>query len=61
MGKPQLKVGDVVELNSGGPDMMIEKINAERAECSWSVQRDGETRTETHAFVLPALTLKRSA
>lgn len=30
-----LKLGDVVRLNSGGPDMTVTKINGNRAETSW--------------------------
>ncbi len=32
------KVGDVVELKSGGPDMTITSIEGDKANCTWFVE-----------------------
>ena len=36
----ELKVGDIVQLKSGGPKMTIQGINKESVECSWFVNKE---------------------
>lgn len=53
--KPTLRVGDVVELNSGGPRMVIELIEHDRAFCRWP------NKTGTAWFPLVCLKRHRRA
>ncbi len=45
-----LKVGDVVELKSGGPDMTVEEVNntKRQAKCLWFV--DGDVKNSYFKF-----------
>ena len=47
----QIKVGDVVQLKSGGPLMTVEIVDADRAFCTWFT--NNEKRREP--FQLAAL------
>lgn len=51
-----LKVGDIVELKSGGPRMTIAAVKADRAFCVWFNQRDQFHEEKTSEFLLETLT-----
>ena len=52
-----LKLGDIVELKSGGPKMTIASLKQERAFCVWFNQRDAGHEEKTGEFLI--VTLKR--
>ncbi len=52
-----LKVGDVVRLKSGGPEMVIEKIEGTQALCAW---QDAKKVAKSHYYQLTSLVFDRS-
>jgi len=56
---PRFKRGDIVRLNSGGPQMTVEDPAGEEdemAECTWFTD-DGSTGPLSHCFFEECLTL----
>lgn len=50
-----LKVGDIVELKSGGPKMTVAAVKAERAFCIWFNRRDDYHEEQTGEFFVETL------
>lgn len=51
------KVGDVVRLNSGSPDLTVVNINEDYVTCTWTE----DSQPVTHAFPPATLTLMKTA
>jgi uncharacterized protein YodC (DUF2158 family) len=45
--EPQLQLGNLVQLNSGGPTMIVADIDGTNAICAW---RDHDGETHEHDF-----------
>lgn len=43
MGNGQIKSGDVVELNSGGPAMTVQWIEENKAHCAWFANQENKS------------------
>jgi uncharacterized protein YodC (DUF2158 family) len=41
----KFRIGDVVELNSGGPQMTVEKVDGDQITCTWFVDSKADHRT----------------
>jgi uncharacterized protein YodC (DUF2158 family) len=52
-----LKVGDVVRLNSGGPDMTVLAVDETGVLCTWFNGHDGHWNRVTDGFITGILSL----
>jgi uncharacterized protein YodC (DUF2158 family) len=56
MNKSKLKIGDIVQLRSGGPHMTITGVTKQTAECCWFSRDDKEQQSR---FAQTALQFER--
>ncbi|MEL6858615.1 MAG: DUF2158 domain-containing protein [Pseudomonadota bacterium] len=54
-----LAIGDVVKLKSGGPNMTVAAVKADRAYCVWFNRRDDFHEEKTGEFLIDTLNAVR--
>lgn len=55
-----LKVGDIVELRSGGPKMTVAAVKADRVFCVWFNRKDDYHEEQKGEFLVPTLKVYRA-